>query len=98
MLVAIALVVATYLTLRAIVLLAHIETLLIVAAFFAVVLTPAVDLTRRKLHLGRGLSTAIVFIVGLGLLAGLMYAFIRPLVEQGQEFADNFPTLSLIHI
>ncbi len=92
MLVGIALVVATYLTLRAIVVLAHIETLLVVAAFFAVVLTPAVDLVRRKLHVSRGLSTAIVFVVGLGLLAGLMYAFIRPLVDQGREFADNFPT------
>jgi predicted PurR-regulated permease PerM len=92
MLVGIALVVATYLTLRAIVLLAHIETLLVVAAFFAVVLTPAVDLVRRKLHISRGLSTAIVFVVGLALLGGLMYTFIRPLVEQGREFADNFPT------
>jgi predicted PurR-regulated permease PerM len=91
-LVAIALVVATYLTLRAIVLLAHIETLLVVAAFFAIVLTPVVDLVRRKLHVSRGLSTAIVFIAGLGLLAALLYAFISPLVEEGQEFADNFPT------
>ncbi len=92
MLVGIALVVATYLTLRAIVLLAHIETLLVVAAFFAVVLTPAVDLVRRKLHVSRGLSTAIVFIVGLAVLTGLLYAFIRPLVDEGREFVDNFPT------
>ena len=92
MLVAIALVVATYLTLRAIVLLAHIETLLVVAAFFAVVLTPAVDLVRRKLHVSRGLSTAIVFILGLAVLTGLLYAFIRPLVDEASEFVDNFPT------
>lgn len=92
MLVAIALVVATYLTLRAIVLLAHIETLLVVAAFFAIVLTPAVDFVRRKLHASRGLSTAIVFIVGIAAVAALLYAFISPLVEQGREFADNFPT------
>ena len=88
----IGLVVATYLLLRAVVLLAHIETLLVIAAFFAVVLTPAVDLVRRKLHVSRGLSTAIVFIVGLGLVAGMLYAFIRPLVDEGREFADNFPT------
>ena len=91
-LVTIALVVATYLTLRAIVLLAHIETLLVVAAFFAVVLTPAVDLVRRKLHISRGLSTAIVFIVGLALVGGMIYAFVRPLIDEGQEFADNLPT------
>ena len=88
----IGLVVATYLLLRAVVLLAHIETLLVIAAFFAIVLTPAVDLVRRKLHVSRGLSTAIVFIVGLGLVAGMLYAFIRPLVDEGREFADNFPT------
>ena len=92
MLVAIALVVATYLTLRAIVLLAHIETLLVVAAFFAIVLTPAVDLVRRKLHVSRGLSTAIVFISGIALVGAMLYAFISPLVDEGQEFADNFPT------
>ena len=92
MLVAIGLVVATYLMLRAIVLLAHIETLLVVAAFFAVVLTPAVDLLRRKAHFSRGLSTAVVFVVGLSLFAGLLYAFISPLVDQGRAFADNFPT------
>jgi predicted PurR-regulated permease PerM len=92
MLVGIGLVVATYLTLRAIVLLAHIETLLVVAAFFAIVLTPAVDLVRRKLHVSRGLSTAIVFIAGLGLVSAMLYAFISPLVDEGREFADNFPT------
>jgi predicted PurR-regulated permease PerM len=88
----IGLVVATYIGLRAIVLLAHIETLLVIAAFFAVVLTPAVDFTRRTLRVGRGLSTAIVFVVGLGLVTAMLYAFIRPLVDQGREFADNFPT------
>ena len=92
MLVAIGLVVATYLTLRAIVLLAHIETLLVVAAFFAIVLTPAVDLVRRKLHISRGLSTALVFILGIAIISALLYVFISPLVEQGRQFADNFPT------
>jgi predicted PurR-regulated permease PerM len=92
MLVAIGLVVATYLTLRAIVLLAHIETLLVVAAFFAIVLTPAVDFVRRKLHVSRGLSTAIVFISGIAMVAALLYAFISPLVDEGRKFADSFPT------
>jgi len=92
MLVAIGLVVATYLTLRAIVLLAHIETLLVVAAFFAIVLTPVVDIVKKRLHVSRGLSTAIVFILGIAMVAGLMYSFIRPLVDQGRAFADNFPT------
>jgi predicted PurR-regulated permease PerM len=92
MLTAIGLVVATYLTLRAIVLLAHIETLLVVSAFFAIVLTPVVDIVRKRFHVNRGLATTIVFIVGIGMVAGLMYSFIRPLVDQGRQFADNFPT------
>jgi predicted PurR-regulated permease PerM len=92
MLVGIGLVVATYLTLRAIVLLAHIETLLVVAAFFAIVLTPAVDFVRRKLHISRGLSTAIVFVLGIATVSAMLYAFISPLVDEGREFADNFPT------
>lgn len=92
MLVAIALVVATYLTLRAIVMLAHILTLLVVAAFFAIVFTPAVDLFRRKLHVSRGLSTAIVFVAGIAIVSAMLYVFISPLVDEGREFADNFPT------
>ena len=90
-LVTIGLVVATYVLLRAIVLLAHIETLLIIAAFFAIVLTPAVDLVRRALHISRGLATAIVFVVGLALVGLMLYAFIRPLIDETQEFADNLP-------
>src|SRR4051794_14210724 len=92
MLTAIGLVVATYLTLRGIVLLAHIETLLVVSAFFAIVLTPVVDIVRKRFHVNRGLATTIVFILGIGMVAGLMYSFIRPLVDQGRQFADNFPT------
>ena len=91
-LVTIGLVVATYLVLRLIVLLAHIESLLVVSAFFAVVLTPVVDLVRRKLHVSRGVSTGIVYVVGLAVVGGLLYLFISPLVEEGREFADNFPS------
>jgi predicted PurR-regulated permease PerM len=91
-LVTIGLVLATALGLYLVVKLAHIEALLIVSAFFAIVLTPPVDFVHRHLRLGRGLSTGIVMILGLALFAGMLYAFIRPLVDQGQQFADNFPT------
>jgi predicted PurR-regulated permease PerM len=90
--VTIALVLATFLSLYLIVKLAHIEALLIVSAFFAVVLTPAVNFVRRHLHLSRGLSTTVVFLVALALFGAMLYAFIRPLVDQGQQFADNFDT------
>jgi len=90
--VTIALVLATVVSLYLIVILARIESLLIVAAFFAVVFTPPVNFVRRRLHLGRGLATTLVFLVAMGVFAALLYAFIRPLVDQGQAFSDNFPT------
>jgi predicted PurR-regulated permease PerM len=88
----IGLVLATIVGLYLIVKLAHIEALLIVAAFFAVVFTPPVNWVRRHLHLSRGLATTVVFLVGLAVMAGLLYTFIRPLVDQGREFSNNFPT------
>jgi predicted PurR-regulated permease PerM len=72
--------------------LARIEALLVVAAFFAVVLTPAVDWIQHRLHVRRTLSTLIVFLVGVGLLFGMLYLFIRPLVDQVQQFSNEFPT------
>ncbi len=71
--------------------LSRIVTLLIVTLFFTVVLTPAVDYLQHRAHLRRGVATAIVFIIGLALLAGLTYVFVRPLVSQGQKFADDLP-------
>jgi predicted PurR-regulated permease PerM len=91
-LVTIGLVLATFISLYLIVKLAHIEALLIVAAFFAVVFTPPVNFARRTLHLSRGLATTLVFLVGMLVLGGLLYTFIRPLVDQGQEFSNKFPT------
>jgi predicted PurR-regulated permease PerM len=71
---------------------AHTLALLIVSAFFATVLTPAVDLVKRRAHVKRGHAVAIVFLLLIVTLAGLMYAFIRPLVDQTREAVDNFPT------
>jgi predicted PurR-regulated permease PerM len=89
----IGLVLATGLGLWLFVRLARIEAILVVAAFFAVVLNPVVELTQRRLHVRRGLAVGIVFLVVFGALAGLLYAFISPLVEQGQKFADDYPRL-----
>lgn len=90
-LVTIGLVVATVIVLWLIVALVHIWTLMVVALFFAVLFTPPVDFVRRHLHLSKGLATAIVLLLSLGLLAGMMYAFITPLVDQSQHFIDRFP-------
>jgi len=65
--------------------------LLVVAGFFAVILGPPVDLLERRAKVRRGISTALVFLTALGLLAGMIYAFIRPIVDQTQKFVDDLP-------
>ncbi|MDQ6714743.1 MAG: AI-2E family transporter [Actinomycetota bacterium] len=88
---AIGLVLACAIGLYLVVLLRHIETLLVIAAFFAIVLNQPVEFLRRHVRLSRGLATAVVYLVGVALFAGMLYAFISPLVTQVQHFADNFP-------
>lgn len=71
---------------------ARIITWIVIAAFFAVALTPAVDFLHKRARLPRGASILVVFLVGLLLLSGMLYAFIRPLVNESRHFADNFST------
>jgi predicted PurR-regulated permease PerM len=71
--------------------LARIITWMVVAAFFAVVLSPAVDFLSNRLHFRRAVATLTVFLLGLGLFAAMLYAFIQPIVNQSQQFANNLP-------
>jgi predicted PurR-regulated permease PerM len=89
--VTIALVAAAVVLFWLVVTLARIEGLLIVAAFFAVLLSPPVDWLQHHLHLRRALATFIVFFTGVVLVVAMLYAFIRPLVDQVQSFSDSFP-------
>ena len=66
---------------------------LVIALFLTAVLTPAVDFLQGRFNMRRGAATAIVFVLGMALLAGLTYSFIRPLVDQGTKFADDLPNL-----
>lgn len=64
--------------------------LVVIAAFFATILNPMVDvLTRLKLR--RGLATAIVFLLGVAAFSGLIYTFVRPIYGAGQSFARDIP-------
>ncbi len=85
----IGLVLATLVGLYVIVLLARVEAWLVVAAFVAVVLNQPVEYLRRAFHLPRGLSVTVVYLVGILLVAGMLYAFIRPLVDQVRQFANG---------
>jgi predicted PurR-regulated permease PerM len=64
--------------------------LVVMAAFFAIILNPMVDaLTRLKLR--RGIATAIVFLLGVAAFSGLIYTFVRPIYSAGQSFARDIP-------
>lgn len=86
----IGLVLATLVTIRMVQLLANVIGLLVVAGFFAIVLTPAVDFLERK-GMRRSLSTIVVFLVGLSLIAGMLAVFIQPIAREVDNFIDGFP-------
>lgn len=88
---AIASVALTYLGYRFFLSVTRIVTWLAVAGFFTIVLTPPVDFLQHKLRIRRGIATAVAFVVGLGLLAGMLYSFIRPLVTESSKLANDLP-------
>jgi len=69
----------------------RIITWLLIAGFFAIVLGPCVDFLQQRLHLRRGLAAFLVFIIGVAVFAGMIYAFVRPIVDQADHFTNHFP-------
>ncbi|HET9442822.1 MAG TPA: AI-2E family transporter, partial [Acidimicrobiales bacterium] len=65
--------------------------LLVVAAFFTIVLCPAVDFLVRQ-RMRRSFATILVYFVGFGLLAAMLFTFVRPIVSEVNKFIDDFPT------
>jgi predicted PurR-regulated permease PerM len=65
---------------------------MIIAAFFATILNPLVDVLTR-LRMRRGVATTIVFLVGVAAFGGLVYLFARPIYDAGQSFARDVPGL-----
>jgi len=64
--------------------------LVVIAAFFATILNPMVDiLTRLKMR--RGVATSIVFLLGVASFTGMIYTFVRPVYDAGQSFARDIP-------
>jgi predicted PurR-regulated permease PerM len=69
-------------------------TWIVIAAFFAVALTPAANwLERRIPRCPRSLATLLVFVGVALLLIGLVTAFVVPLAQQGTTFAQQLPHL-----
>lgn len=87
----IAAVAGTWLAWRTLVQLHRVVVWLLVAGFFAVVLSPAVDFLETRARVRRWVATLVVFLFGVATFAALLYAFINPLYVQGQDFAENFP-------
>jgi len=70
----------------------HIITWILIAAFLAVALNPAVEaLTRRGV--GRGPASAIVFVVTLLVMVGIGFLVIPPLIDQIRDFVNAVPNL-----
>lgn len=84
------LVLATLATIEVVIKLRKVLIWVAIAAFFAVVLHPAVDLLVRKLRLRRTLAALIVFLLCTALIVGAGYTFVRPIVNQVNDFVNNF--------
>ena len=87
----IGLVLGTALALFAAVRLSHILTLIAIAAFFAIILSPTVNFLEHKARMRRALATLVTFVLGIALIGAMLYAFIRPIVSESQKFVDRFP-------
>lgn len=69
-----------------------------ISAVVAYVLLPVAKLMERGMPwrrnrpgLARGISVGVIFLVGIGILVGLVIAVVPPTIEQGQRFIDDFP-------
>jgi predicted PurR-regulated permease PerM len=70
----------------------HIITWILIAVFLALALNPAVEFFQRH-GLRRGYSTAIVFALAVGTIAGLGFLLVPPLVDQVRSFVDYVPKI-----
>ncbi|MBB4742051.1 putative PurR-regulated permease PerM [Actinoplanes octamycinicus] len=69
-------------------------TWIVIAAFFAVALHPAVNwMTRKVTFCKRWLATLLVFTTAVVLLAGLVTLFVVPLARQGSQVITDFPKI-----
>jgi predicted PurR-regulated permease PerM len=89
----IGLVLATVALLWVVVEVRRVLTWILVAAFFAVALTPLVDRVQRRMVHRRSLATLLVFLVVLAALAALVAAFVVPLAKEGSQLAGQLPQL-----
>jgi predicted PurR-regulated permease PerM len=94
-LVTIGLLLATALLVYIVITVRQVLTWMVVALFFAVALSPAVDWVQRRLLRGRrrALATLIVFLLVFLALAALLTAFAVPIATEGTKLAGQLPQL-----
>jgi predicted PurR-regulated permease PerM len=78
--------------------LAHVQRIivwLVIAAFFAIALDPAVNWVQGRLLGGRrrALATLLVFLLVVVVLLGIIAVFVVPLARQGSRFVGQLPDL-----
>jgi predicted PurR-regulated permease PerM len=95
MITAIVLVLATIVLLYIVVQTRQVLTWILIAAFFAVAIYPAVGLVQRRVLGGRrrALATLLVFLLFVLVLAGIIAAFAVPTAQEGTKFAGQLPGL-----
>lgn len=62
-----------------------------VGAFLAVAINPLVNFLQARLRLRRAAAILLVYLMGLAALAGAALVFVPPLIEAGQELAEQVP-------
>ncbi|MFB9236496.1 AI-2E family transporter [Plantactinospora siamensis] len=67
---------------------------ILIAAFFAVALYPAVEWTQRRGVRHRSLATLLVFLTALLLFGALITLIVAPLVGEAGQLADRLPKLA----
>lgn len=66
-------------------------TWLAIGAFLAVAIDPAVRLMQGRLRMRRAPAILVVYLAVIGLITGAVAVFVPPLIEAGQELADEVP-------
>ena len=62
-----------------------------VGAFFATAINPLVNFLQYRLRLRRTVAIGLVYLAGLGVAAGAVFLFVPPLIDAGQQLADEVP-------
>jgi len=62
-----------------------------VGAFLAVAINPLVNILQARLRIRRTAAIGLVYLLGTGLVAGAALVFVPPLIDAGQQLAEEVP-------